>query len=102
MLAATLRQRVCDMLIENTLKAAEQLGRKTVVLAGGVSANSELRGRMKNECEKRGIKLYYPELKYCGDNAAMVGVQAFYEYASGNIADSKLNATATLPIDYRK
>lgn len=101
-LAATLRQRVCDMLIQNTLKAAEELGRKTLVLAGGVSANSELRSRMKAECDKRGIKLYYPELKYCGDNAAMVGVQAFYEYSSGNIADSSLNATATLPIDYRK
>ena len=101
-LAATLRQRVCDMLINNTLNAAEELGRKTIVLAGGVSANSELRARMKSECDKRGLKLYYPELKYCGDNAAMVGVQAFYEYQSGNIADSSLNATATLPIDYRK
>ena len=101
-LAATLRQRVCDMLIENTLKAADELGRKTVVLAGGVSANSELRSRMEAECQKRGISFFRPELKYCGDNAAMVGVQAFYEYQSGNIADSSLNATATLPIDYRK
>lgn len=101
-LAATLRQKVCDMLIENTFKAAEALNRKTLVLAGGVSANSELRARMKAECEKRGIKLYYPELKYCGDNAAMVGVQAFYEYQSGNTAGASLNATATLPIDYRK
>ena len=101
-LAATLRQKVCDMLIENTFKAAQALNRKTLVLAGGVSANSELRARMKAECEKRGIKLYYPELKYCGDNAAMVGVQAFYEYQSGNTAGASLNATATLPIDYRK
>lgn len=101
-LAATLRQKVCDMLIENTFKAAEELGRKTIVLAGGVSANSELRARMEAECQKRGIAFFRPELKYCGDNAAMVGVQAFYEYKSGNIADSSLNATATLPIDYRK
>ena len=101
-LAATLRQKVCDMLIENTFKAAEALNLKTLVLAGGVSANSELRARMKAECEKRGIKLYYPELKYCGDNAAMVGVQAFYEYQSGNTAGASLNATAPLPIDYRK
>ena len=101
-LAATLRQKVCDMLIENTFKAAEELGRKTIVLAGGVSANSELRARMEAECQKRGVSFFRPELKYCGDNAAMVGVQAFYEYKSGNIADSSLNATATLPIDYRK
>lgn len=98
-LAATVRKRVCDMLIENTLLAAESLGHKTVVLAGGVSANSELRHRLEAECKKRGMHFYRPELKYCGDNAAMVGVQAFYEYASGNTADESLNAYATMPID---
>lgn len=100
-LAGALRKRVCDMLIENTLKSAENTGYKTIALAGGVSANSELRQRMEQECDKRGIKLYYPPLKYCGDNGAMVGVQALYEFQSGNIADTSLNATATLPIDYR-
>ncbi len=98
-LAATVRRRVCDMLIDNTLLAAEDLGYKTLVLAGGVSANSELRGRMREECEKKGITLYCPELKYCGDNAAMVGVQGYYEYLSGNTADESLNAYATMPID---
>lgn len=98
-LAATVRKRVCDMLIDNTLSAAENLGHKTIVLAGGVSANSELRARMKQECEKRGITLYSPPLKYCGDNAAMVGVQAYYEFISGNTADQSLNAYATMPID---
>ncbi len=100
-IAATVRKRVCDILIDNTLKAALQFGYKTVVLAGGVSANSELRSRLKEECQKSDIKLYYPQLEYCGDNAAMVGVQAYYEYKSGNVADSFLNAAATLPIDYR-
>lgn len=98
---ATVRQRVCDMLIEKTMSAAEKFGYKTVAVAGGVSANSELRLRMSNECEKRGIKLYYPKLCYCGDNAAMVGVQAYYEFLSGNIGGSSLNAAATMPIDYR-
>ena len=98
---ATVRQRVCDMLIEKTLFAAEKYGYKTLAVAGGVSANSELRLRLTDECKRRGINLYYPELKYCGDNAAMVGVQAFYEYKDGNIGDSSLNAAATLPIDYR-
>lgn len=101
-LAATLRKRVCDMLIDNTLLAAKELGRDTIVLAGGVSANSELRSRMQSECERLGLKLYYPPLSYCGDNAAMVGVQAAFELLSGNVADCSLNATATLPIDYRK
>ena len=99
-LAGALRKKVCDMLIENTLKAAAITGYKTIALAGGVSANSELRKRMEIECDNRGIKLYYPPLEYCGDNGAMVGVQAFYEFKSGNIGDSSLNAAATLPIDY--
>lgn len=100
-IASALRSRVCDMLIDATMKAANDLGYKTIVISGGVSANSELRRRMNEECKKRGYALYYPELKYCGDNAAMVGVQAYYEFLSGNTADSNLNATATLPIDYR-
>jgi len=100
-LCATVRERVCDMLIANTFRAAEEFGYKKIAVAGGVSANSELRRRMHEECEKRGFKLYYPPLKYCGDNAAMVGAQAIYEYRDGNISGSDLNATATLPIDYR-
>ena len=98
---ATVRQRVCDMLIDKTLAAAEKYGYKTLAVAGGVSANSELRQRLSKECKARGISLYFPELKYCGDNAAMVGVQAFYEFKDGNIGDSSLNAAATMPINYR-
>ena len=100
-LSATVRERVCDILIDKTLKAAEMGGYKTLAVAGGVSANSELRARLTEECAARGIKLFYPPLKYCGDNAAMVGVQAYYEYLDGNVSDVALNATATLPIDYR-
>lgn len=101
-LCATLRKKVCDILIEKTLKAAEHENVKQIALAGGVSANSELRTRLAAECEKLGIEFYRPELKYCGDNAAMVGVQAYYEYKSDNISDISLNATATLPIDYKE
>ncbi len=100
-MCATVRKRVCDILIDKTLKAAEKTGLDTLVIAGGVSANSELRKRFTEECEKRNIKLYFPELKYCGDNAAMVGVQGYYEYTDGNVSDESLNAAATLPIDYR-
>ena len=100
-IAATVRKRVCDMLIDKTLRAAEKYGYEKIAVAGGVSANSELRRRLKCECKNRGLKLYYPELKYCGDNAAMVGVQAYYEYISGNTASPSLNANATMPIDYR-
>ncbi len=100
-MAAAIRRRVCDIAIKNTFLAAENYGEDTIVIAGGVSANSELRRRMKEECQKRNLKLFRPELQYCGDNAAMVGVQAYYEYLDGNISDLSLNATATLPIDYR-
>lgn len=100
-LCATVRKRVCDMLIDNTFKAAEKGGYKKIAVAGGVSANSELRERLAEECKKRGYELFYPPLKYCGDNAAMVGAQGYYEYLSGNTAGAELNATATLPIDYR-
>ena len=99
-LCATVRERVCDMLIDNTFKAAENLGYKKIAVAGGVSANSELRRRLDEECKSRGFELFYPPLKYCGDNAAMVGVQGYYEFLSGNIGSADLNATATLPIDY--
>ena len=99
-LCATVRKRVCDMLIDKTILAAENYGYKKIAVAGGVSANSELRRRMEEECAKRGYELFYPPLKYCGDNAAMVGAQAIFEFESGNIADLSLNATATLPINY--
>lgn len=92
-LAATVRRRVCDMLYEKTLLAAEISGIKTIVLAGGVSANSELRRRFS---EISGYKVYFPELCYCGDNAAMVGVAAAYEPAR---AGMELNAYATAEID---
>lgn len=99
-LAATVRQKVCDILIDHTISAAEEFGYKKIALAGGVSANSELRARMQSECQKRNIKLYYPDISLCGDNAAMVGAQAIYEYQNGNIADVTLNAAATLDINY--
>lgn len=97
-LCATLRKKVCDILIDKTLLAAKKYGYNQIVVAGGVSANSELRRRLKEECEKEDFKLFYPSLKYCGDNAAMVGVQAFYEFGAGKRADSSLNAYATMDI----
>lgn len=101
-LCATIRKKVCDILLDHTISAAKELKIDKIVLAGGVSANSELRSRLKETCEENGFSLYYPPLSLCGDNAAMVGAQAIYEYESGNLADTSLNATATLPINYRK
>lgn len=99
-LGASFMSAVVDCLVTNVEKACGDFGYDKVVLAGGVSANSVLRKKMAQSCEKYSRKLYVPELKYCGDNAAMVASQGYYEYLSGNVASLDLNAVATLPIDY--
>lgn len=98
-LGASYIKAVVDCLTENTEKAALDLGYKKIVLAGGVSANSVLRREMTSLCKKHGWELYAPELRYCGDNAAMVGAQGYYEFISGNTADLSLNACASMSIE---
>lgn len=98
-LGASYMAAVVNCLTENLLKAAQQTGQKKIVVAGGVSANSVLRRELSQMCEKNGLELYMPELSLCGDNAAMVGSQAFYEYQAGCIAKEDLNAIASLGID---
>ena len=100
-ICASFRSAVVELLVSNTMKACEDYGVDTLVVAGGVSANSLLRKRLGGESLKRGVKFYKPDKSVCTDNAAMVGSQGYYEYLSGNIADLSLNAVATLPIDYR-
>ena len=99
-LGASFMNAVVSLLCDHTEKAAKEFGYKKIVLAGGVSANSMLRSRMETICQKNHWSLYLPELKYCSDNAAMVGAQTYYEYISGNVADFSLNAYATMPIDF--
>ncbi len=98
-LSASFRKTVVDSLMEKFLLAADDLGYKSLVLAGGVSANSLLRQRMDEEAKKRGLTVCYPPLPLCGDNAAMVGAQAYYEFLSGNTAGMELNAAATMSIE---
>ncbi len=98
---ASFRSAVVELLVSNTLKACSDFGAKTLVVAGGVSANSLLRKRLAEESAKNGVRFFMPDKSVCTDNAAMVGSQGYYEYLSGNIADLSLNAVASLPIDYR-
>lgn len=93
-LGASFMKAVSGCLCKSTEKAMKEKGYKTLVLAGGVSANSVLRADMQELCRKNGFTLYLPELSLCGDNAAMVGSQGYYEYLAGNIAGLELNAFA--------
>jgi len=72
-----------------------QVGKLPLVLAGGVAANSHLRAGLKALAESKGVSLYLPPLSLCGDNAAMIASQGYFEYISGSVADLKLNAFAT-------
>lgn len=96
---ASFRYAVVDCLTTNFLKAAQDLNIKKLVIAGGVSANSLLRRTLEKECKNREYELFMPEKSLCGDNAAMVGSQGYYEFINGNIADSDLNAFATMSIE---
>ena len=95
-------KKVCDILIDATLSAAKEFSHTKIAVAGGVSANSELRARFEKECSALGYKLYFPPLSLCGDNAAMVGAQAIYEFENNCIAKSDLNAYATYSIDLKE
>ncbi len=97
-LGASFIKAVTDLLVSHTMEAIKDTGADKLVLAGGVSANSRLRRVVAEECEKRNVKLYLPDLKYCGDNAAMIASQGYYEFISGKKADLTLNAVASMPI----
>lgn len=97
-LAASFQHTVSDILTSKFIKAALDNGYKTIALAGGVAANSGLREMLSEQAEKHGMKLYIPPVSLCGDNGAMIGSQAYYEYLDGNAADSSLNAVASLKL----
>lgn len=98
-LSASFQKSVVSCLLKNFELAAENYGYNKLVIAGGVSANSKLRKEAKIMCDKHGWELYIPELKYCGDNAAMIAAQGYYEFKNGVVADESLNAYATMPLD---
>ncbi len=98
-ICASFRYAVVDCLTTNFLKAAEDYNVKKLVIAGGVSANSLLRSTLETECRERGYEFYMPDKSLCGDNAVMVGSQGYYEFLSGNVAGTDLNAFATMTIE---
>ena len=97
-LCASFSTAVSGMLIPRAQLALEKTGYKKLAVAGGVAANSRIRADLEALTKDMSAELYLPPLKLCGDNAAMIGAQAYYEYQSGNLADMRLNAYATKSI----
>ena len=94
-LCTTFQNRVVSVLTKKTIKALKEYGVDNLIVAGGVSANKGLREALKDACEKENIKVSFPRLNYCTDNAAMIGAAAFFAYKKGVRADMTLTAMAT-------
>lgn len=99
-LAASFQERIAGILAEKLLLAAADTGAKQVCLAGGVAANGRLRQLVNDGAQKLGAQVYLPQLKFCGDNGAMIAAQGYYEFRAGRTAGLDLNGLPTLPIDY--
>ena len=97
-LALDFTNAVSEMLVPRAVAAAEKCGRDTIAAAGGVAANSIIRADLQRACAQHGLRLFVPPLSLCGDNAAMIGCQGYYEYLAGHRAETDLNAYATRDI----
>lgn len=96
--AASFGRAVSESLVPRVMAAARMRGYGRVAVAGGVAANSRIRADLTAACQESGDRLFLPELKYCGDNAAMIGCQGYYEWKAGRTAGLELNAYATRDI----
>ncbi len=102
-LAASFQERVVDILCKKTIAAALEKGVKTILIAGGVAANSALRRELSERAKAHGIEVHYPSMELCTDNAAMISVAAYYKLnygkEEGKIADLGLNGVASMSIE---
>jgi N6-L-threonylcarbamoyladenine synthase len=92
--AAAYTDKIVKAIVQKAELALEKSGMKTLVLAGGVAANSHLRASLEKMCKKKGIQLCMPDRSLCGDNAAMIAAAGYYAYRKGVFADTSLNASA--------
>jgi N6-L-threonylcarbamoyladenine synthase len=97
-IAASFQASVVDVLVRKTEWAIKKEQIKKVVVSGGVAANSELRKRMKEMGDERGVEIYIPSLSLCTDNAAMIAAAGCHHFKSGHIAGTDLNPVAYLPL----
>lgn len=100
-IAASFQKAVTDVLVENAMRAVEEYGMKKLAIAGGVASNSSLRCAMKEACTQNKVDFYYPSPIFCTDNAAMIGVAAYYEYQKGTRRGWDLNAVPNLKLGER-
>ena len=100
-LAASYTEAIVSGVAAKAEQALQQTGHKTLVLAGGVAANSHLRARLETVCQKNGAKLCVPPLSLCGDNGAMVAAAGYFEYRAGHFSETDLNAMAQDPENWR-
>lgn len=98
-LATSFQTRVVEILTKKTMRALKEYNVKTLLIAGGVSANNGLRSAFENLCKENNIKFIPPLLRYCTDNATMIAAAAFVAHQKGIAADLSLNAVATIPLD---
>ncbi len=97
-LAASFTKAVSDSLVPRAIAAAKEKGRARLVVAGGVAANSRIRADFQKAAAENGLELFIPPLRLCGDNGAMIGAQAYYEFLAGRVAGSDLNAYASMEL----
>jgi N6-L-threonylcarbamoyladenine synthase len=95
-ICASFQAAVVDVLVGKTMQAVRQTGVRTVMVGGGVAANSSLRARMQEDCDKRGIQLYLAQRTYCTDNGAMIAYLGWQLYKRGMVAGLDATATPTL------
>lgn len=94
-MATSFQNRVVEILTKKTIKALKEYNVNNLIVAGGVAANKGLREKLTEECQKNNIRLTIPEIKYCTDNAAMIGAAGYYAYKLGRRADLTLNSKAS-------
>ena len=93
-LAASLQRTIISSLVLKALKAIEQTGIRQLALGGGVAANSGLRAALRSAAQEKGFDVFIPELRYCTDNAAMIGISAYFKYLKADFSDLSVNAQA--------